>query len=141
MEALASDWAVTQEATTFLVGVRPGDKLCASGDGVYATPAGLTQSVWRTLSGESRNTTYRYVETAVEAYVSFLTRLLEHVRFHGRKDSSVQAILEASAAHAVSLDEGLGVLAGTYSGADEIEKSRSRLASSVRLFTTSVTRY
>lgn len=141
MDALESDWTVTKEATSFLVGIQPGDKLCSRGDVVYATPAGIAQSVWRTLAGESRDTTYRYVESAVEAHVAFMTRLLEHIRFHGRKDSKVHAILEECATHAAAMDEGLSALATTYAGAESIERARARLASAVRLFTSGVSRY
>jgi hypothetical protein len=84
MEALMSDWKVTHEATAFLVGLRPGDKLSVSSGEVCATPPGLVQSVFRTFSGESREVTYTYAATAVESFVGFLNRLLEHIRFQGR---------------------------------------------------------
>jgi hypothetical protein len=141
MEALASDWKATHEATAFLVGLEPGDKLSVNSGEVRVTPPGFVQSIFRTFSGESREVTYTYAATAIESFVGFLNRLLEHIRFHGKKDSTVKGILESAIAHASSIDGGLDALEQTYSSPEALAQTRTRLNNSVRLFTTSVAKF
>lgn len=140
-QALESDWKVTHETSAFLEGLSPGDKLAVMSGEVKSTPPGLMQSIFRTLSGESREVTYTYTTTAVESFVAFLNRLLEHIRFHGKKDSAVKRILEAATAHAEQMDKGLAALEETYSSPVELGQIRTRLDSSVSLFSKSVAKF
>ena len=141
MDALANDFSVVKEKTTFLAEMVPGGKPYTdiSGNISVGSP-GMLQGLTRYLRGESRAYTEEYSTSAVDTISRFLERFMEHVRWNAVGDDTHELYAEVGS-HIEKCVEGLSMLHSTYENAETFESLRTRLQSSVSLFKAGCKRY
>ncbi len=73
--ALTAKLEEFDELTEFLVNPEVGSKIVKSGDRFYFQAPGLTQGLYRWITGESRDTTHDYLEELTTKLVSILSEM------------------------------------------------------------------